>query len=275
MEASMAFAGIDRLRFPGVELMKWLRANTNLTWTGFYFPVGGEEEAKLSWHGQFNLLKSQGWGVAPLYVGKQVYTEKEKAKIREDDRKRSKPPRKFLSDDPLWSDLEGAKDGLQAAEFARDEGIPKDTVIYLDVEMPGLRPLPDYFASYQAEWAKSVKQEGFRPGIYCSWMNAKAHIEALDKSLNKKVSWAAVWVAGPLPYGTFTEARKHLIPRLPVDPPKKSGFAEATSWQFGHGCALGHIVVNRKGKLPFPEFSAILPNVDLDSSIHRDPGNPS
>ena len=32
-----AFAGFDSSAYPGDVIMKWLRANTNLVWCGYYF----------------------------------------------------------------------------------------------------------------------------------------------------------------------------------------------------------------------------------------------
>jgi hypothetical protein len=255
---------MDREVYPGDDQMKWLWKNSNLTWTGFYFPVGGDVATKLAWRGKFNLLKSQGWGVAPIYLGRQIYTKEQIAALH-------KQGKKVLADDPLWADLNGFTDGLQAAEMARAEGMPGGTIIYLDVEAGGRNSaLPTYFLPYQAEWAKTVVQEGYRPGIYCSFMNAQKHVDAVEQSLGRKGVWAGVWAFAPLPYGGRGQHIQHNYKKLPEPAPGGCGFAAATAWQCGQECDIaGDRVVDATTN----KHNVILSATDLDSALVADPGN--
>ena len=67
-----AHAGMDTARYPGTTTMQWLWDNTNLAWTRLYLPVKGPGlQDKLTWVGTCPVLRGMGWGVAPIYVGKQ------------------------------------------------------------------------------------------------------------------------------------------------------------------------------------------------------------
>lgn len=66
----MPFAGFDSLHYPGDGVMAWLKANTNLSFVGFYLapaPSQGDRE----WMSRRATLVQQGWGFAPLYLGQQ------------------------------------------------------------------------------------------------------------------------------------------------------------------------------------------------------------
>ncbi len=56
----MGFAGFDSLAYPGDDVMAWLKANTNLSFVGFYLaPAPSRPTSK--WMGRRALLASQGW----------------------------------------------------------------------------------------------------------------------------------------------------------------------------------------------------------------------
>src|SRR5579859_4599496 len=65
------FAGFDTAFYPGDNQMAWLRANTNFVWCGYYLaPAPSHRDT--SWMGNRATLSSQGWGIAPVYLGQQI-----------------------------------------------------------------------------------------------------------------------------------------------------------------------------------------------------------
>jgi hypothetical protein len=91
--------------------MGWLRANTNLTWCGYYLGPA-PSHTSTSWMGQRAALLAGGWGIAPLYVGQQI----------------KGPGRHKVSA------AQGSADGLDAAHLMQSEGFAAGTCVYLDLE---------------------------------------------------------------------------------------------------------------------------------------------
>src|SRR5882724_7923901 len=122
----MSFAGIDlSVPFPGDHAMRALKINTNLAWVGLYLAEKDHDKGitknRESWVGQFMKMKAMGWGVAPIYVGKQVSSIGK------------------LAHGPQMggrgvTDFEGANDGDVAVGLAAAEKLPEQTIIYFDLE---------------------------------------------------------------------------------------------------------------------------------------------
>jgi hypothetical protein len=157
----MVFAGIDISdAFPGDHTMRALRINTNLAWLGLYLAETdhdpGITKNRQTWVGQFMPMKAMGWGVAPLYVGKQV------------------PTIAALLGKPIWGTkvgiFEGGVDGQAAVNFASNENLPAKTIIYFDLEAPGGTTITDTYWDYLASWSRTVLSMNYLPGIYCSSM---------------------------------------------------------------------------------------------------------
>jgi glycoside hydrolase-like protein len=125
----MAYAGIDTAKYPGDSTMEWLwdEHNSNLYWVGYYLPEKGSDQ---SWKGKYTFLKGMGWGVAPIYLGKQPRTVAARLRGKEE--------------------LEGYKDAIAATTMASSDQMPSATVIYFDLEggdIPTSRYL-DYYTGW-------------------------------------------------------------------------------------------------------------------------------
>jgi hypothetical protein len=122
-----AFAGLDTYAYPGDATMRWLLANTNLVWTGYYL-APSPSHGDATWMGTRAKLQKAGWGIAPIYVGQQII------------RPGSLNP----------STATGAVDGKQAASLLAYEGFIPGSCVYLDLENGP--PIPQPLRDYAAAW---------------------------------------------------------------------------------------------------------------------------
>jgi hypothetical protein len=121
LEREMAFyAGFDTETYPGIDMMNWLQANTNLSWCGYYL-APAPNRSPTGWPGQFTSLSPQ-WGVVPIYVGQQDPTTGSGR----------------YSPSSILTAAQGTQDGQAAANLAAGDQFPNGTCIYLDWESGGL-----------------------------------------------------------------------------------------------------------------------------------------
>src|SRR5919199_2684738 len=126
MSVNQLYAGFDRLGYPGDAAMQWLRDSTNLQWCGFYL-APAPQQPYTGWMQTLAFLRSIGWGVAPVYVGRQVATD--------------------------WDTLDGDygnADAIDAADLAKEAGLEPGRVIYLDIEQAA--PLNERQGQYYRGW---------------------------------------------------------------------------------------------------------------------------
>lgn len=195
------FAGFDRSDFPGASEMAWLKANTNLRWTGFYL-APAPSHSGTSWMPQRAALAAAGWGMAPIYVGQQI----------------AGPGRHVVSG------AQGRIDGNDAISLMNTAGFAPGTTVYLDLEdgPPFKAPRTDYVAN----WIDAVAAGGFAPGVYCS------HGFALDVHALRPA--VRIWA-----YKVET-TDPHPVPGInfPDLHPAGSGYPGAYIWQLGQNCQL-------------------------------------
>jgi hypothetical protein len=141
----MGFAGFDSLSYPGDAAMAWLKAQTNLSFVGFYLaPAPSRPTSK--WMGCRATLAAQGWGFAPVYVGQQ---------------EPGAPGQHVLTA------AQGDTDGRDAAHLMTVAGFPSGSTVYLDCETGG--PASGAASSYFAAWVDALASLGeYRPRVYCS-----------------------------------------------------------------------------------------------------------
>ena len=195
------FAGFDSSAFPGHAEMKWLKANTNLTWCGYYL-APAPSHSNTGWMKQRAALVAEGWGIAPVYVGQQI----------------AGPGRHSVSGS------QGTIDGKEAVGLMQGEGFPAGSCVYLDLEdgPPFRAPRTDYVIA----WVAAVKAGGFTPGVYCS------HGFATD--VHAACPDARIWA-----FKVETTA-EHTVSgtNFPDSHPAGSGFPGAFIWQLGQNCRL-------------------------------------
>jgi hypothetical protein len=199
------YAGFDISIYPGNAILQWLKANTNLAWSGFYL-APAPNHPDTTWMPAFDQtsvrtsLVGMGWGLAPVYVGQQVGSAQ------------------------LTAD-QGTADAQDAVALAQSAGFPAATVIYLDIEQGGA--LPDEMIDYFKTWVQGVFNGGFNPGVYCSYLSAN--------QLNQADARAQVWVWHLGAYSCQNDANNP----YPAPDPATSGSVIALLWQYLQNCPIG------------------------------------
>jgi hypothetical protein len=202
--AAKSFTGFDRNVYPGDEVMGVLRKSFAFTSYWLSAPPG---EKTNSWVGKRAMLEAKGFGFLLLYQGR---TSRQRTK-------------------QICVDA-GFADAQAAARAARHEGFPEGSVIFLDVEEGGR--FSDEYHAYLRSWAESLKNEKFRPGIYCSGIvvdeaGGEKIISADDIAEHIGVKDVAYWVfndACPPSPGCS------VVGEPPA--PSASGVAYASVWQY-------------------------------------------
>ena len=206
-----------------------------------------------SWSGKRELVQKLGFGFLVVFNGRtfaQIKAAGDAAKL-------------------------GEADGAAAAEAARREGFPANTIIFLDQEEGG-RLLAEQ-RLYLHTWADAVQAAGFRAGVYCSGIASredagKSVVTAEDIRENAGGRQLSFWVSNdscpPSPGCTF--------PRMPPSP-AASGVAFAEVWQFAQSprrakfarqCAATY---SKDGNCYAPGGEAERLHVDVDVALSADP----
>jgi len=193
----MGFAGMDCKHYPGDAVMDALRTSTNLVWCGFYLaPAPYQPDS--SWMDRQSYLASQGWGFAPIYVGRQEGSQHLTAK-------------------------QGTTDGDNACALARAAGFDR-CVIYLDLEAAGA--VSEATGKYLAAWSDAVRALQFVPGVYCSHTSVRS-IQDQDVDV---VFW--VYKFRNVDVGAIKE------PPFRDGDPGESGADGAVVWQWAQNCVV-------------------------------------
>jgi hypothetical protein len=193
------FLGSDRSAYPGDDLMRLLRTQAEIDFTGFYLAPTPSHHDR-GWMGKRSFLQSLGLGFAPVYVGQQ-----------------QSPPGSLN-----LTAAQGAIDGQNAAQLAQGAGFPNSSVLYLDVETGP--PASQAFFDYYHAWVQAVIDNSFSPGVYCSHHLAAGFI-GTD---NRAAAWVFQFAS---PGGNFT-------PPLPRPAPSHSSFGGARLLQYAQNCQL-------------------------------------
>src|SRR5262249_37736611 len=141
---------------------------------------------------------AMGWGIALIYVGRQVAG-------------------RCSSAQPLTSAL-GRTDGADAIAKCGREGFPQSTVVFLDVEHMDV--IPDGVKGYVFGWFQAVAVSRFVPGMYRHARNAVELKAAATQAYPAGKPAPLFWVAGGPK--SFDPAKS-----MPAD----SGVSFAAVWQ--------------------------------------------
>src|SRR5215467_8926241 len=201
------YLGFDRNDYPGDDAMKLLRRD--FVFNGYWLgnPPG---ENQNSWSGKREFLRSLGFGFLVLYRGRE---EHELANVK----------------DPIQF---GGEEAETAAQAAKREGFPSNTIIFLDIEEGG-RLSPAYH-SYIQGWLWTLTQRGFQGGFYCSGIqvreDAQSTITTADdimRFLFPKSRAFSMWVFND----SCPPSPGCVVPKG-APAPSRSGMAYAQIWQF-------------------------------------------
>jgi hypothetical protein len=247
------YIGFDRNQYPGDDAMKLLRKD--FVFAGYWLgPPPGEKSS--TWTGKREFLRSLGYGFLLLYSAPDSSKLKSSATATE----------------------RGTADGKAAAASAQREGFPADSILFSDVEEGGRLP-PSYHA-YLKAWAEELRQNGFRPGVYCSGMPVQegrgVTITTADDIHNDSLLGNfEFWVyndACPPSSGCTAGPQ-------PPRSPSKSGIRFASVWQFAQSprrkqftakCAAKY---SRDGNCYAPSDAAHKWFLDLNSATSPDPSS--
>jgi hypothetical protein len=267
----MAYAGMDRDHYPGDNLMRRLKDTTNLNWTGYYLPRLNNRNGQTissDWQGHLGFLRGLGWGVVPIFFGRQQ--EHRVQATDKDGHPRTDDAGKPIMVGADWDTAtrrasltkgHGSDEGRIATNFAAAEGFPARTVIYLDIE--GGNDVTDELADYYAAWSQAVFDNNYYPGVYCSPRKAPA----LMKKDTRPLVWAAAY--------RFSKTTFPIEKKFPITDPSGSGYALSDAWQLAGDCFVSEIVTGlhgRKATRILRDDHGAPFNVDFNTSILRDPG---
>jgi hypothetical protein len=161
-----SFYGMDLCNYPGDDAMQAWWNDSPFYYTGFYLgPAPYHPDT--SFMDKRQVLIDQGWGLLPIYLGRQADS---------------------------WNLDQGVADADDAVNLADSAGFPHGTVIYLDIETSS--PLTESFLSYVTDWVSEVESRGYIAGIYCYVGNASQIGNALPDNVQ---FWVAYYNGSSLP----------------------------------------------------------------------------
>ena len=194
-------AGFDTYAYPGDSVMASLKSN--FSWVGYYL-APAPSRSNASWMGHEAALVSQGWIIAPIYIGEQDPT---------------KPNDGLSSYHPSAS--KGTTDGNSAVGLLTSEHFTPGTIVYLDIETAGPQSASEL--AYIQSWCSAVATGGYTPGIYCL-ESAQGSIASVEPNLS-------YWVANPIKSSSALTG-----PKIPN--PSGSGDPSATAWQYKQNTSI-------------------------------------
>ncbi|HME35883.1 MAG TPA: glycoside hydrolase domain-containing protein [Candidatus Sulfotelmatobacter sp.] len=249
----MIFSGFDSAGYPGDANMRSIWDNTELRWCGFYLGPGSD------WNPHFPQIQDIGWGVAPIYTGKQPGSSH---KLQAIHNRNAADPKALKT--ALWDN--GVLDGQEAVDQARASHIPLNTILYFDVEDTTLDP--DWLEYYRG-WSRGVVDRYYGVGLYtrrehAAWLMGKLMGDGLSKPFD--ICMPTIWIARynrANANGSDIPATDFLGDPLPAPDPK-TVYSDAAMWQ--HIGNFGLKWTDSAGKTR--KFAP----VDFDTSIYPDPG---
>ena len=246
------FAGFDTFAYPGDAKMKSLWDYTNLYWCGLYLGP------RFNWSPHFLKIRTMGWGVAPIYTGKNPGSQKLLV-IKNQHRGDADALQRALY-------ANGALDGKEAVQQAQAAHVPTATILYFDVE----NTIVDTgWLEYYRGWSRAVVDAYYSVGLYTRAAHASWLTTALLNYPGFDVCLPTIWIAKYTrahANGAAVPAHDYLEPPFPLPDPRGAG-GGATSWQH-----LGNF------GMKWPDSSAGVSKqmkfapVDFDTSIFSDPG---
>lgn len=227
--------GFDRSAYPGDDIMQSLWDNTPMGYVGVYLAPAPSHHDN-AWMSKVALLQSMGWGFLPVYVGQQDPT---------------------TPGSHVLTAAQGTTDASDAAGLASSAGISTGSVLYLDIELGGTLSAP--YIDYITAWVNGIASGNYRPGVYCSFSQTASQVTSA-------VGDIPIWAFHP------TDAGPNVIDlsQETAPDPANSGFGAALAWQY-------RMSLHGNIDLTWTDGSGAtkkLIQVDLDSSVVKDPSNP-
>ncbi len=182
--------------FPGLDVslwdshLLWLWKWSNLRYVGFYL-AHLRGQTSTTWTTHWQDLRDMGWGLLPIWL---PFGDKEISQM---------------------ATANGTNHGQAAVDCARAAKLEAEAVIYLDIESQVFGgPNDAGYANYVHNWMQAVHDGGYRPGVYCSCLDA--HRLLTDQQF--RAQRLAVWpfsVAGNT--ANWDNTHFQLTPNVPAD----------------------------------------------------------
>lgn len=198
----MFYAGFDSLVFPGLTSMASLKAHSNLTWCGYYLAPAPARKTS-PWRGQRAGLLALGWGLMPIFVGRQT-----------------QGPGPRVSSNLAAARAQGAADGTAATALMKREGFEPGWHCALDLENG--KPFPAHQQAYVQAWCHAVESgidTRYKAAVYCSG--------SFGPVVARLVPTARIWAF------RVKTTRPHAVggSTFPTPAPAGSGTPTAFAWQ--------------------------------------------
>ena len=217
--------GFDTSKYPGDDAMQAWRDDGSFEWVGYYLP-STPCHRDATWSGKREQLSQMGWGLAVVYVGQQtwgktpgkaeVVTKYVRHRVRQVRKRNGRSVATYVTKrvpvkvvvqpraEPnsscsthFVSGSRGQDEADDAIARTQDEGFPRGTVIFLDVEH--MNAVPGAMRDYYKAWTARVLVDGrYRPGFYAHTTNAALiyrDVKSVYDSLNVSGE-PPFWVAG-------------------------------------------------------------------------------
>lgn len=234
--ATLLWLGFDLSSYPGDTFIHTWWASSPFYFCGFYL-APAPHHSNTSWMTKRSVLKGQGWGFLPIYIGRQA-------------------------GDSNLNFNQGVADALDAASLAGNAGFPVGTYLFLDVETGGT--LSSAFISYIKGFVQTLDENTiYWAGVYCSYYRSAAQIKTAIGSLTCRF-WCWNVNCPPSPGCVDQE-----------NPPGNCGYADAIVWQYAQSPQPGGISCSgySGGQCPRSYGGTASKNIDLDTSTSPNPSN--
>lgn len=244
-------AGFDSPYYHGLDAFRWLKKNTNMEWFGYYIaPWGAVAPYQSQWYSAIPRLRDEGWGLVPIYLGKQPDKLAATLKARGMTGKER---------------FDGYGDGVEATKFASATGFGPATVIYFDMEK---YEYTKAWHQYLHGWMEGVMDAGYYPGLYCSHLRADELESSADITGYPFMPHPRIWAVAPS--GKFGETLRNAKGGPVTDYKIKfdklnSVSTSATSWQYRHNVFI--LWVDESHKKP----KTMSWKVDVNCSVYANP----
>ena len=211
LQPARGIPGFDTRDYPGDDAMRaWFGASP-YRWVGYYLPAPCYKGT--TWSGKRQSLHEIGWGFAVLFVGEQDWSEM--AGVRADTAVVEQPQ---CSSAHLTTERATAH-ADDAARAAAQDGFPRGTVIFLDVERVD-RVSPELRDYVRAWTARLLENGAYTPGLYTHDINVEALYPVVAEELVRagRTGRAPLWVAKTSGFDIGSS-------------PRESGYGAASVWQ--------------------------------------------
>lgn len=269
LKAEQLFYGFDLSGYPqdvagrsGDSLLQQLHEDALLSSAGLYLaPSPNHHDA--GWQTKHSILRSQGWGVLPVFVGRQQQNEGTSNYALIDQTSASN------------ATTQGSTDGAQAIAAAGTYKLEAGAVIFLDIESSVV--LSAQTLAYVDAWITAVQNGGYAAGLYCSDLPQAGTPQVVDQ-LHNAYPALPIWLtrsyySNPLDANGDVRDITFTVPDG-ANPNDRWGFlAYAQSWQFiinWTGTLVLYDVTGARNDLAIAAGNPA-PSIDFDVSNAYDP----